>query len=297
MRSTRDLPPLPSLRAFDAVARLLSFRRAGEELLITQSAVSHHVRKVEIHLGMRLFDRHAKSISLTKAGERYALAVARAFSLIEEATVEITGATSRPRVRISLLPSFAAMWLMPRLSAFRAAHPDIEFDIQPTLTTVDPGAGEVDIAIRYGDGRYAGVRAELLMMERLTPVLSPALASMRPVLRPADLGRHTLLFSRKQDEWDAWAMSAGIDIGAAEHAKLTDYNIVLQAALDGQGVAMGRTVMIASKLESGALVAPFDIAIEEQEFGYWLLSREHHRLTDPVELTREWLKRETGATS
>ena len=202
MRSSTTLPPLQALRAFEAVARLMSFRRAGEELLITQSAVSHHIRQLEEFLGLPLFVRKARSIALTPEGEDYRARTTDAFRLIAAATADLRGRSRRNVVRISLLPSFAANWLVSRLHGFQSLHPDIGLELDPTLRSADIAAGEADIAIRYGDGNWPGVDVRLLMAEQLSPVISPALLqSDKTIETPQDLLRHTLLFARKPVDW------------------------------------------------------------------------------------------------
>lgn len=295
MRSAKDLPPLPSVRVFEAVARLSSFRRAGDELLITQSAVSHHIRQLEAHLGTRLFERHAKSISLTPSGARYFAIVSQSLGMLADATCELTGESRRSRLRVSLLPSFAANWLIPRLADFRARHPSIEVDLDPTLRTVDLAAGEADLAIRYGDGRVPGVRIERLARERLTPILSPALAASQPLTRPSDLRAHTILLTMRETEWELWTEAAGVSLSDLRRVQLSDYNIVLQAAADGQGVAIGRGHMIAGALAAGRVCAPLDVAIETDAFAYWLLSRERRRPSEAERDFGAWLHGQFGA--
>lgn len=249
MRPSTVLPPLLALRAFEAVGRLLSFRRAGEELQITQSAVSHHVRRLELTLGVRLFERHPRSIKLTSAGKRYLNTIAQAFALIGEGTVELTQTRARQQLRISLLPSFAANWLVPRLAQFRARHPMIDVELDPTLRLIELSAGEADLAIRYGDGRWPGVRSQLLTSEQLTPVLSPALAKNQPLTQPSHLLGHTLLLTKNPADWEIWSETIGLDLSRARSIQLTDYNIVIQAALDGQGVALGRRLLIEDRIQ------------------------------------------------
>jgi LysR family glycine cleavage system transcriptional activator len=294
MRSSPTLPPLHALRAFEAVGRLLSFRRAGEELLITQSAVSHHIRQLEDALGVRLFERKARSIALTPAGERYLEVVSRAFAGIAEGAAELAGARARQSLRVSLLPSFAANWLVPRLSRFRGAQPAIDVELDPTLRLVDLAAGEADLAIRYGDGRWPNVRAELLIAERLTPVVSPRLARERRLHEPADLLALPLLLTKRPFDWEVWASGSGLDMGAARTIQLTDYNIVLQAAIDGEGVALGRTVLIEDRLRAGLLVAPCPRIVTSPLAGHWILTPERRRLSPAVQAFVQWMRAEAG---
>jgi LysR family transcriptional regulator, glycine cleavage system transcriptional activator len=288
MRRSSTLPPLPSLRAFAVVGRLLSFRKAGDELLITQSAVSHHVKQLEDYLGVALFVRHGRTISLTPAGVSFLEKVAAGFALIEAGARDLR--KDAAVVRVSLLPSFAANWLVPRLPRFRRLYPEIVLDLDPTLEAVDLQVGVVDLAIRYGDGVWAGEEAELLMTERLTPVLSPTLLrSGRPLREPADLLQHTLLLTRNPFDWKLWAETTGLDFANAKTVQLVDYNVVLQAATEGQGVALGRAALVQDRLRSGVLVAPFPLMDDPKGAGYWLLGARTRLQSESVVPFKRWL--------
>lgn len=290
MRASRTFPPLQSLRAFEAVGRLRSFRRAGEELLIAQSAVSHHVRQVEDMLGQRLILRQPRGIALSEAGERFLGQLQQAFDLLATATAEITGAAAPKAIRVSVLPSFAANWLVPRLARFTAAHPQVAVMLDPTLRLVDVAAGECDLAIRYGGGGWSGTEERLLMTERLTPVLSPALLQRGPPLESiTDLAAHTLLLTMRPYDWAQWSEAAGFDFSSARTLQLTDYNIVLQAALDGTGVALGRRRLIEARLRDGDLVAPFELEVSVPRFGYWLLGTEQRLRDRSVDAFVQWI--------
>ena len=290
MRASPTLPPLHALRAFEAVGRLLSFRRAGEELLISQSAVSHHIRQLETYLNVRLFHRQPRSISLTTEGATYLAQITTAFELIGDSTRALHGRAGRARVKVSLLPSFAANWLVPRLKRFHARHPDIDIDLEPTLDLADLERGEVDLAIRYGDGRWPRCEASLLVAESLTPVVSPTLLPVeRGDWQVSDLYRQTLLLSRNPVDWDIWAQAAGFNIAQVPTIQLTDYNIVLQAAVDGQGVAMGRLLLVQDRLRSGALVAPFSDVILSDRAGHWLVTAETRNPSPATQAFIAWL--------
>jgi LysR family glycine cleavage system transcriptional activator len=293
MRSSSTLPPLQTLRAFEAVARLLSFRRAGEELLITQSAVSHHIAELERNVGRKLFTRKPRTIELTIEGERYFETVQDAFALLASGTIDIRGQTSKAQVRVSLLPSFAANWLVPRLGRFGHAHPEIDLVLDPTLRLASLMDDEADIAIRYGDGQWDGVESRLLMAERLAPVISPAL--LRDGIKlaePDDLLGHTLLFALRAYEWRVWAEAYGVDITAARKTRLTDYNVILQAALNGQGVAIGRLLLIGGHLRAGALVCPFPKIVTSHRVGHWLVMPKRSRTTAATNAVVDWLATE-----
>ncbi len=299
MRATPSLPPLPSLRAFVLAARHLNFRQAGEELLISQSAVSHHVAKLEAMLGKRLFVRKARGVELTEVGADYYRRVARAFHQIEDATRSAIDHTERRSLVVSVLPSFAATWLVPRLTRWRAHHEgkDIDVAIDPTVRAVDVDAGDADIAIRYGWGTWAGQKTRLLKQETLTIVASPEYLENAPaIVTPADVLDHTLLTNLHLYDWEAWARSAGTSLANARLLQLTDYNIVLQAALDGQGLAVGRIVMLADRLNSGALQRVFPTTFEAPGLGHWLVQSGSSDSNPDVSAFVDWLEKELAAT-
>ncbi|HEV2675025.1 MAG TPA: transcriptional regulator GcvA [Aliidongia sp.] len=269
---SRRLPPLAALRAFEAAGRLMSFSKAGEELLVSQSAVSHHIHTLEASLGVPLFVRQVRAVSLTPEGARYLATVRQAFDLLVEGTDAVAAAT-KATVRVSLLASFATHWLVPRLGRFRARHPGIDLALDPSVGLVDLEASGADLAIRYGQGNWPGAAASKLMDERISPVVSPALLARGPAIAvPGDLLGHEILFSysRSLFEWDSWGKAAGLDLATARRSLLHDYNIVLQAALDGQGVAMGRRRLIGDKLATGLLVQPLSITVHAG-IAWWLV--------------------------
>ncbi len=274
----------------------MSFRRAGEELLITQSAVSHHIRQLEEFLGLPLFVRKARSIALTAEGEEYRTRTTDALRLITAATSDLRSKSGRNVVRISLLPSFAANWLVSRLHRFQSRHPHIDLELDPSLRVANVAAGETDIAIRYGDGSWAGVDARLLMAEQLSPVVSPALLqSSGAIVTPQDLLRHTLLFAKKPVDWQVWASAVGLDLSQARSIQLTDYNITLQAALDGQGIAIGRMLLIRDHLRTGRLVQPFPQTITSTRTAHWLVTQKDRKIAPAAQAFIDWLISETEA--
>lgn len=291
MRRSAPLPPLASLRAFAAVGRILSFRRAGDELLITQSAVSYHVKQLEDYLGVELLVRRGRTVSLTMAGASFLDKVSAGFAIIEDGVRDLRKDGSV--VRVSLLPSFAANWLVPRLPRFQSLYPHIILDLDPTLEAVELQTGAIDLAVRYGDGTWPGLDAKLLMAERLTPVLSPELLGSGPPLRePADLLDHTLLLTRSPFDWKIWADSVGLDFTKARTVQLVDYNVVLQAAIKGQGVALGRAKLIQDRLLRGELVAPFHTVMDPRRAGYWIVVSSARLPSKAVELFTGWLTSE-----
>jgi len=269
MRTNR-LPPLPSLRAFEAVGRLQSFRAASEELCVSQSAVSYHVKSLEDHLGVRLFVRQPQVISFTQEGSSYYSSVRQAFQVLRDGASSLHPSSSAD-LKVSVLPSFAANWLAPRLPQFRASHPHIHLTLEPTLGLADLSRGDADAAIRYGRGDWPDVHCRRLLPERICPVASRALTALaEPVRTPQDLLRHTLLQVSRPYEWEMWAARVGLNLDGARMLQLADYNIVVQAASDGLGVAMGRQLLLGSRLQSGALLQLFDTWFAPEGLGYWI---------------------------
>ncbi|WLE59678.1 transcriptional regulator GcvA [Burkholderia plantarii] len=276
----RPLPPLLSLRAFEAAARRLSFSLAAQELFVTQGAVSHQIHKLETDLGVVLFDRRARGVELTSEGHAYYARVHQAFALLRLGTEELRGrAPGRTTLSVGVLASFATHWLAPRLATFSAAHPQIDLQLHSSIALADLGAGEVDLAIRYGRGGWPDVEARKLMPERLAPVCAPSLLASGPPPRmpprtPRELLRFPLLSSYSQYtfEWDAWAAHVGLDLGNTKRVQLHDYNIVVEAAIAGQGIAIGRHRLIARQLATGALVRPLPgLVLDHAEIGWWLV--------------------------
>jgi LysR family transcriptional regulator, glycine cleavage system transcriptional activator len=276
----------------------LSFRRAGEELLIAQSAVSHHIRELERNLGVKLFIRKARGVELTPEGRQYYDFVRPAFDLIASGTRDLRGRATKSRVRVSLLPSFAANWLVPRLRHFNETHPDIELVLDPTLRLADFATEEADLAIRYGDGTWDGVASQLLITESLTPFASPKLLREGPRLsEPRDVLNHPLLLALKPYEWEIWAEDNGVNLRTARTIQLSDYNIVLQAALEGHGIALGRLLLAGDRLRTGALVQPFDKVITSPRAGYWLVTPRHSRPRAATAAFMTWITGEAAASA
>lgn len=262
----QDLPPLMALRAFEAVARHLSFIKAADELSVTQSAISHQVHKLEEFLDQRLFVRRTRAIDLTPAGEQYYRQIEPALAAIAAATHELRG--ERPTtLRIGLLASFATLWLAPRLADFNAKYPNIHVELLPAVQLADVDAGEVDLAIRYGKGGWAKVEARRFMGETLTPVCGPAFKA-----KGVNNGPLLMAKSHQPFEWMDWKQHSGIDLAHVPSVMLHDYNIVVEAAVAGQGIAMGRERMIERRFKEGALVPAFDTPPMVGEIGYWLVT-------------------------
>lgn len=292
----RRLPPLNTLRSFEAAARHASFLRAARELHVTPSAVSHQIRALEKFLGVSLFRRDGRQVQLTREGESYLQAVREGLTLIAAAT----GRIDKPRpggvLTLSVAPAFATPWLAPRLAGFQLAHPELEVRLSSSIELVDFKKSDVDAAVRYGPGRWPGLRSHRLFAEELIPVASPHLRLRRKQLRkPADLRAATLLHVMSRlGEWRMWLSAAGVtDIDAEQGPKFHTTPLALEAAIAGHGVAITDRRLVADHLRSGRLVAPFDVVLP-REFAYYL-AYPQSRASDPnIAVFRDWLLAEAA---
>ena len=290
----RRLPPLNALRAFEAAARHLSFTKAADELNVTQAAISHQVKALEERLGVVLFRRLNRALLLTDAGQGFLPPLREAFDQMAAATERLRVDDSRGVLTLTTLPSIAARWLVPRLGRFREAHPDIDLRIDASQHLTDFVRENVDIALRYGGGEWDGMRADRLMTEDFFPVCSPRLLDRHPPLRePADILHHTLLHDNSPTDWTMWFLAAGIEGGDPTRGPaFTDSSLVLQAAAEGQGVALGRGVLAAADLKAGRLVRPFDLSLEAK-YAYYLVCPQATAESPKIASFRAWLLAET----
>jgi LysR family transcriptional regulator, glycine cleavage system transcriptional activator len=291
----RPLPPLNALRAFEAAARHLSFSRAAEELHVTPAAVSHQIKQLEEHLTIRLFHRRNRAVHLTEAGVGYLLVVRDAFDRLTAATVRLAEQDQVGHLVVAVLPSFAAKWLVPRLPRFRALAPDIDVNIAASHDMVDLVGGEADVAIRYGRGAWPGLKALRFLAEEVFPVCSPnLLKNGRAILEPDDLVHHLLLHDEPDKrypylDWPTWLRTAGATrVDSARGPTFSDSSMLLQAAIDGQGVALGRSVLVSDDLAAGRLVKPFALSFPANA-AYWLVAPPEAWDRPKIKAFREWL--------
>jgi len=287
----RRLPPLNALRAFEAAARHLSFTRAAAELSVTQAAISHQVKALEERLGVKLFRRLSRGLVLTETGQRFLPLVREAFDMLAAATERVVADDRAGTVTITVLPSFAAKWLVPRLLHFRAQHPDIEVRIIADDQLVDFSRDDVDLGIRYGRGDWDGLEIERLATEDVFPVCSPRLLEgVHPLRAPDDLRHHTLLHEdRPGFDWQTWLMAAGVEgVDVARGLEFSHASMALQAAIDAQGVALGRTPLVDDDLRDGRLVKPFDISLAN-DWAYYVVGPPGAWVRPKVAAVRDWL--------
>lgn len=294
----RRLPPLNALRAFEAAARHESFTRAAEELCVTQGAVSHQVKALEASLSLRLFDRGAQGLAITEAGRAYLEVVRDAFDRIATGTERLLDRQGAGTLTVSTSPNFAAKWLVHRLGRFGEAHPGIELRVSASLQHIDFAREDVDVAIRHGDGSWPTLHATRLCAETLFPVCSPALLRGRRALNaPAALRHHTLLHINDRREWSRWAEEAGVHgLDLSRGPILNQASMAIDAAVDGQGVALARTALAAWDLRSGRLVRPFGPELPVP-YAYWIVGPKATADLPKVVAFRTWLLAEAAEDS
>lgn len=292
------LPPLQTLRAFEATGRLLSMTLAAQELHVTHGAVSRHIKTLEQYLGVALFQRLTRRIVLTDAGARFLLAVTRVLAELTRESERLRSHDSGTRLKINASFSFANKWLAPRLHRLKALHPELDVHLDVTDKYVDLNEGEADVAIRYGSGRYPHVLAERLLEETVTPVCSPDyLAKMGGLPTVAGLARCTLLHEDGMlANWEQWFALAGV--GSVRSDRGSAYNhgsLAIEAAMRGEGMALGRSVIVADDIAAGRLVMPFPQIRLEAERGHDLVYRIGSRDDPKVSAVRDWLANEIRA--
>jgi LysR family glycine cleavage system transcriptional activator len=289
----RDLPPIRALEAFEAAMRLGSFTRAAAELALTQGAVSHQIRLLETHLGLPLFARSPTGTEPTESARAFLPFVEDALRTLRGAQERLARAAAPGVLTVSVSPSFAAKWLVPRLGRFLRAHPAIDLRLGATFRHVDLAADGIDMAVRHGDGRWPGLEVEQLAAETYLPVCAPGMAA--GLRRPPDLADATLLHDRDRTRWASWLAMAALPGEIAEHGPVLDQaSLVIDAALAGDGVALARASLAALDLAAGRLVVPFGPALEGDR-PYWLLCRPAARRRPEVRAFRAWLLAEAAA--
>jgi LysR family glycine cleavage system transcriptional activator len=290
------LPPLNALRTFEAAARHLSFTKAANELFVTQAAVSHQIRALEEHLGAPLFRRMNRALILTDQGQLLLPAVREAFDRLRAGVRRVQDLCCGGALTISTTPSFAASWLAGRLARFQALHPEIELQLSATARMVDFAREGVDCGIRYGMGDWPGLVSQRLFRTALLPVCSPTLLDgANPLRRPEDLARHTLLHALDgADDWRLWLRAAGVEgIDPTRGPKFDSIPLVLQAAISGAGVGIGRRQLVQAELAAGRLVAPFDFELPD-ECAYYFVAPEATADQPKLAAFRSWLLAEVA---
>ena len=297
----RRPPPLNALRAFEAAARHLNFSRAADELSVTPGAVSQQIQNLEDYVGAALFKRTPKGLLLTDAAQTALPALREAFDRLAEAASLLTAAVDGRRLTLTAPPSFAAKWLVPRLGAFEQAHPQVDVWLSAGMELVDLTAGEVDVAIRYGSGRYPGLEVRRLMSETVIPVLSPELLAADRSTSPADLDEShpaARRLARPRRQLPRLVHVAGGARGEGRRRqrgpRFNQSSLVIEAAVNGRGVALAKRTLAQADLEAGRLVAPLQIATAV-DFAYYLVHPKAKGRLPQVKAFVSWIEAEAQA--
>ena len=297
----RRLPPLNALRAFEAAARHLNFSRAADELSVTPGAVSQQIQNLEDYVGAPLFKRTPKGLLLTDAAQTALPALREAFDRLAEAASMLTAAVDGRRLTLTAAPSFAAKWLVPRLGKFEKSYPLVDVWLSAGLDLVDLTAGEVDMAIRYGAGRYPGMEVQRLIGETVIPVISPDLAAGNPLDEPKDLTRHILLHDGSPDtddscpDWTMWLAARGVKgIDGARGPRFNQSSLVIEAAVNGRGVALAKRTLAQADIDAGRLISPLQIATAV-DFAYYAVHPKAKGRLPQVKAFLAWLTAEAEA--
>ena len=296
---SRRLPPLHALRAFEAAARHLSFKKAAAELAVTPTAVSHHVRVLEDALGVKVFERHARHIELTAYGKELYPVLREGFDAFADAISRVKSRKVRTVVTLSATVAFTARWLLPRVAAFHKANPSMDLRLHASDETADLRAGSVDAAIRYGRGAYDGLSTERLFPDSFAPVCSPRLK----VRSARDLANQTMIHfewrrqRRDNPTWARWLRTAGVeDLNAKADLIFTDESQAIQAAIAGNGVALLSLTLIADELARGTLVQPLEPALTMNGFQYDLVYLPSAEQSERISALRAWIQKELQAS-
>jgi LysR family transcriptional regulator, glycine cleavage system transcriptional activator len=294
MPMSRRLPPLNALRAFEAAARNENFSHAAIELGVSQAAVSQHVKSLEAAFGLKLFARDGKRLVITSAGREYLAVVRDALDRIAVGTDRLLQHRPSSVLVVSTSPDFGAKWLVHRLGRFTAVHPEIDLRVASTTKQVDLIAEQVDLAVRHGDGHWAGLDAVALCPERLVPVCSPKLLSTHDhIAQASDLLTYPLLRLDGWTTWCKWFEAAGVSASPRGGPVLNQASMLIDAAIDGQGVALARTTLAAWDLLHGRLVIPIDISLP-LENTYWIVYPKLASREPRILALRDWFLAEAA---
>lgn len=290
---TNRLPPLSTLRVFDAAARHRNFSRAARELHLTHGAVSHQIKALEQHLGIALFTRRTRGVELTRQGELLAAAMRDALDRITTGLDAVRKLQPRA-LTVSVLPAFATHWLIPRVAGFNQQHPNIDINIRASQTLADFWQDDMDLAVRYGAGEWPGLRAVKLMDEQIFPVCSPGFAGGHLPRSLSALQRTTLLHSPTQP-WDEWFGAHGLPADPQPRGMtFSESGLLLRAAIDGLGVALARSILVQPELDAGRLVRPLPQAMPAR-FAYYVVYPREREPSERLRVFRDWLLSQAGA--
>ncbi len=285
------LPPIGALRAIEAAAKSLSFTAAAAALNLTQGAVSHQIRELEARLGVALFARQARGIALTEAGRRYLPYAREALRQLRIGGEALSERSRDDVLTVSVSPNFASKWLVPKLGAFLASHPDIELRLSAAIRHVDFSDDDIDVAIRHGDGHWPQLHVTRLCRESMFPVSSPFLDGVEVLRQIPDLAAHVLIHDQSREGWAHWLAEAGVDPTAFDLERGPAYSqshLAIDAAIAGQGIALARSALAQADLIAGRIVRP--LAIETPvAFAYWIVCPKGTAERRPIRRFLNWL--------
>src|SRR5262245_28066762 len=290
------LPPLNALKAFEAAARHESFTRAADELCVTQGAVSQQVKALEAELAIKLFNRERQRLVITEAGRDYLTVIRDALDRIAIGTEKLLERQNAGVLTVSTSPDFASKWLVHRLGHFAEAHTGIDLRVSATLHHVDFAREEVDLAVRHGDGNWPGLDTARLSSEQLFAVCSPKLLSgRRRLAKPADILKFPLIHMDSRTDWNNWLQEAGLDEAAVTHGPvLNRASMVIDAAINGQGITLARTTLAAWDIIKGHLVRPFPLSLPLAKT-YWIVCPKATASLPKIVTFRNWLLAEAAS--
>jgi len=291
----RDLPPFASIRSFESAARHLSFKAAAEELNVTQSAISHQVKALEDYLGIRLFLRGTREITLTREGSDYLGEISLLLDQLVTATDHVRDKEIAGPLYITTTPAFAARWLVPRLADFHAAFPMVEPHIATSLAPPDFAGDRLDVAIRFAQKEASGLDVVPILSSNRFPIGSPRLLNGHRAVRTADdLRRFTLLHDEIGDGWQEWVRCAGLDgFDPGPGPRLAHCELVMRAALEAQGIALGYGALVEDELAEGRLVRLSDVALPSR-IAYTMVIPEAWAARPKIAAFRAWLLRQVA---
>lgn len=299
----KRMPPLNSLRVFEAAARHLSFTKAADELHVTPGAVSQQIKALEDFIGAPVFRRQKRALLLTDEAQASLPILREGFDRLSEAGRILSSRVDSGKLTVSVAPSLAAKWLVPRLDHFHEKHPEVDVWVSADMEVVDFAADDVDLAIRYGSGGYDGLETEHLMSETIVPVCSPRLLiGDHPLKAPHDLAHHTLLHDGSPDKdescptWPMWLKAAGVsEIDGERGPKFNQSSLVIEAAVAGKGVALAKSQLALADLEAARLVIPFDMTTPS-DFSYYVVHPPSRAASQAVKAFKAWLHEEAAAS-
>lgn len=286
----KRLPPLNALRSFEAAARHGSFQDAAGELFVTPSAISHQVKALEEFLGIPLFIRQTRRVSLTSAGRDYMRSVQRALREIERSTQDLLAKHGAGELRLAVTPAFLQRWLLPRMGLFSERYPDIELQIEASTGLIDFSRNEIDMAVYYGDGHWDDVEAHFLRRSVLIPVCSPALLARKPINEPQDMFQHRLIHVAKRiDEWRAWFTAAQTEYDETRKGLLmSSGSLAAGAATRGLGIALADEGLVREEILSGELISPIHIPLPKNK-SFYLVWAQNRPLSPAMLNFRDWI--------